>query len=43
MSSTPYLFRPPRSTPESRGGRPPAPRTEHVAGMIIERDVTVAT
>lgn len=43
MSSTPYLFRPPRSTPESRGGRPPAPRTEHVDGMIIERDRTVAT
>lgn len=43
MPSTPYLFRPPRSTPESRGGRPPEPRTENVDGMIIERDVTVAT
>jgi predicted acyl esterase len=41
MSSTPYLFRGPRSTPESRAGKPPAPRTESADGMIIERDVEV--
>ena len=41
MSSTPYLFRGPRSTPESRAGKPPEPRTEHADGMIIERDVEV--
>jgi uncharacterized protein len=36
-----YLFRAPRSTPESRAGRPPEPRTETRPGMIIERDVAV--
>jgi predicted acyl esterase len=38
---TEYLFRAPRSTPESRGGRPPEPRVEHRPGMVIERDVAV--
>ncbi|WP_369139030.1 CocE/NonD family hydrolase [Modestobacter versicolor] len=36
-----YLFRPPRSTPESRGGQPPRPRVERRPGMVIERDVAV--
>lgn len=35
------LFRAPRSTPESRAGRPPNPRTEQRPGMVIERDVAV--
>lgn len=36
-----YLFRAPRSTPASRGGRPPRPRTERHPGMLVERDVAV--
>lgn len=36
-----YLFRDPCSTPESRAGTPPDPRTERRPGMIIERDVAV--
>jgi len=39
---TGYLFRLPWSTPESRAGRPPQPRTEKLRGMLIERDVAVA-
>lgn len=39
----PYPTRPPRSTPESRHGRPPRPRTEKLPGMLIDRDVEVAT
>jgi predicted acyl esterase len=38
-----YSFRPPRSTPESRFGTPPHPRTETHLGMIIDRDVEVVT
>ena len=37
----PYLFRAPRSTPESRGGRPPEHRLEHRPGMVIEKDIAV--
>ncbi|WP_165628945.1 CocE/NonD family hydrolase [Klenkia taihuensis] len=36
-----YTFRPPRSTPESRGGRPPQHRVERRPGMVVERDVAV--
>ncbi|NEK85122.1 CocE/NonD family hydrolase [Blastococcus saxobsidens] len=35
------LFRAPRSTPESRAGRPPEYRREHRPGMVIERDIAV--
>ena len=35
------LFRAPRSTPESRAGRPPRYRREERPGMVIERDVAV--
>ncbi|SOD98791.1 CocE/NonD family hydrolase [Blastococcus haudaquaticus] len=35
------LFRAPRSTPESRAGRPPRYRTEQRPGMVIEWDVAV--
>ncbi len=38
---TGYLFRPPASTPESRAGRPPRPRTEKLPGMLIDRDMAV--
>jgi uncharacterized protein len=38
---TDYLFRAPRCSPRSRGGRPPEPRVEHAPGMVIERDVAV--
>jgi predicted acyl esterase len=38
-----YSFRPPRSTPESRHGKPPQPRTETLPGMLIDRDVEIAT
>jgi predicted acyl esterase len=39
-----YPLRPPRSTPESRRGTPPQPRTEAWgADMLIERDVEVTT
>ena len=38
---TPYLFRGPRSTPESRGGRPPEHRFENRPGMVIEKDIAV--
>ena len=41
-SATPeYLFRGPRSTPESRGGRPPEHRFENRPGMVIEKDIPV--
>ena len=40
-ASTPYLFRGPRSTPESRGGRPPEHRFENRPGMVIEKDIAV--
>lgn len=44
MSTEPrYRFRPPRSTPESRRGVPPRPRTETMPGMLIDRDVEVGT
>ena len=33
---TGYLFRSPWSTPESRAGQPPRPRTEKLPGMLIE-------
>lgn len=38
-----YPVRPPRSTPESRHGTPPNPRQETYPGMLIDRDVEVAT
>lgn len=38
-----YSFRPPRSTPESRHGVPPQPRTETVDDMLIDRDVEILT
>ena len=43
--STPfeYRFRPPRSTPESRGAAAVDPRTERRDGMLIERDVEIGT
>lgn len=43
--STPfeYRFRPPRSTPESRGARALDPRSERRPGMIIERDAVIPT
>jgi predicted acyl esterase len=37
-----YRFRPPLSTPESRGGAKPAYRRTVERGMIVERDVWVA-
>jgi predicted acyl esterase len=40
-TTSPYLFRSPRSTPGSRGGRPPAHRFENRPGMVIEKDVAV--
>lgn len=44
MSSSPeYSFRPPRSTPESRHGVPPQPRTETRPDMVIDRDVEIPT
>ena len=44
MSMSPmYSFRPPRSTPESRHGVPPQPRTEVRDDMVIDRDVEVVT
>ncbi|MCU1570138.1 MAG: X-Pro dipeptidyl-peptidase C-terminal domain [Naasia sp.] len=43
MPESPYPLRPPRSTPESRRGVPPQPRTETRDDMIIERDVEVRT
>ena len=44
MSTEPrYRFRPPRSTPESRRGVPPRPRTETLPDMLIDRDVEVET
>jgi len=44
MSPEPrYSFRPPRSTPESRRGKPPQPRTETMPDMLIDRDVEVVT
>ena len=43
MSESGYLFRGPRSTPGSRAGRPPEPRTETRPGMVIDRDVAVLT
>jgi predicted acyl esterase len=43
MPPIPYRFRPPRSSPESRAGRPPEPRAEHRGAMLIERDVPVTT
>jgi uncharacterized protein len=36
-----YLFRPPRSTPASRGGRPPGHRFENRPGMVVEKDIAV--
>jgi len=39
----PYRLRPPRSTPESRHGVPPRPRTEVREDMVIDRDVEVVT
>jgi predicted acyl esterase len=35
------IFRAPRSTPESRAGRPPEYRVERRPGMVIERDIAV--
>ena len=44
MSMSPkYSFRPPRSTPESRHGVPPHPRSETRDDMVIDRDVEVIT
>jgi hypothetical protein len=40
-TTTEYLFRGPRSTPESRGGRPPEHRFENRPGMVIEKDIAV--
>ena len=40
-ATTEYLFRGPRSTPESRGGRPPGHRFENRPGMVIEKDIAV--
>lgn len=41
--STPfeYVFRSPRSTPESRHAESLDPRTEHREGMVIDRDIVV--
>ncbi|MGY1650267.1 CocE/NonD family hydrolase [Geodermatophilus sp. SYSU D01119] len=41
MTGSGYLFRPPRSTPESRAGHPPRHRVERRPGMVVERDVAV--
>lgn len=38
-----YRFRPPRSTPESRGATPLEPRVQRRPGMIIDRDVVIPT
>ena len=38
-----YRFRPPRSTPESRGAKTLDPRVERRPGMVIDRDVVVTT
>ena len=40
-ATDPYLFRGPRSTPESRGGRPPEHRFENRPGMVVEKDIAV--
>ena len=42
-SEFPYPLRAPRSTPESRRGAKPNPRTETIEGMRIDRDVEVPT
>src|SRR5205085_1697131 len=35
------IWRAPRSTPESRAGRPPEHRFENRPGMVVEKDIAV--